>query len=53
MIATKQATLNTILAKASRPAETRRGNELSAERLTVANQLKSGRITEAQAKRRV
>jgi hypothetical protein len=53
MATAKQKALDTVLAAASRPQETRRGNELSAQRLTVANQLKRGDITPAQAKQRM
>jgi hypothetical protein len=53
MIVKKQKALNTVLAAVSRPQETRRGNELSAQRLTVANQLIRGSITPAQAKQRM
>jgi hypothetical protein len=44
MAAAKEKALNTVLAAASRPKETRRGNELSAARLTLANQFKRGLI---------
>jgi hypothetical protein len=40
----KQKTLNAVLTAVSRPKETRRGNELSAARLTLANQFKRGLI---------
>jgi hypothetical protein len=49
----KEKTFDAVLAAASRPKETRRGNELSAARLTVANALKRGAITAAQAIKKI
>jgi hypothetical protein len=49
----KQKTLDAVLTAVSRPKETRRGNELSAARLTVANALKRGAISTAQAIKKI
>jgi hypothetical protein len=44
MATAKEKALNAALEAASRPKETRRGNEMSAARLTLANQFKRGLI---------
>jgi hypothetical protein len=51
--ATRTKVIDQLKAAAAQPPETRRGNEIAAQRITVANQLIRGTITPSQAKRKI